>query len=55
MNNIDIRRIDLNLLVVFEAIYREGTVTRASEQPHLTQSSLSHALAQLRRIGNSTA
>jgi len=50
MNNIDIRRIDLNLLVVFEAIYREGTVTRASEKLHLTQSSVSHALGRLRTL-----
>ncbi len=52
MNNIDIRRIDLNLLVVFEAIYREGTVTRASEKLNLTQSSLSHALGRLRTLFN---
>jgi DNA-binding transcriptional LysR family regulator len=50
MNNIDIRRIDLNLLVVFEAVYREGTVTRASEKLHLTQSSVSHALGRLREL-----
>ncbi len=50
MNNIDIRRIDLNLLVVFEAIYREGAVTRASERLHLTQSSVSHALGRLREL-----
>lgn len=50
MNNIDIRRIDLNLLVVFEAIYREGAVTRASEKLHLTQSSVSHALGRLRKL-----
>lgn len=52
MNNIDIRRVDLNLLVVFEAIYREGTVTRASEKLHLTQSSVSHALGRLRTLFN---
>lgn len=50
MNAIDISRIDLNLLVVFEAVYREGTVTRASEMLHLTQSSVSHALGRLRRL-----
>lgn len=50
MNNIDIRRIDLNLLVVFEAVYREGAVTRASEKLHLTQSSVSHALGRLREL-----
>lgn len=52
MNNIDIRRIDLNLLVVFEAVYREGSVTRASEKLHLTQSSVSHALGRLRALLN---
>ena len=52
MNNIDIRRIDLNLLVVFEAVYREGAVTRASEKLHLTQSSVSHALGRLRELFN---
>jgi len=39
---IDIRRMDLNLLVAFEAIYEEGSVTQASERLHLTQSALSH-------------
>lgn len=52
MNNIDIRRVDLNLLVVFEAVYREGAVTRASEKLHLTQSSVSHALGRLRELFN---
>src|ERR1035437_8090284 len=52
MNNIDIRRIDLNLLVVFETIYREGTVTRASEKLNLPQSSVSHALGRLRVLFN---
>jgi len=42
MKMIDIRRMDLNLLVAFEAIYEEGSVTQASERLHLTQSALSH-------------
>lgn len=50
MHDIDIRRIDLNLLVAFEAIYREGTVTRAGERLHLTQSALSHSLGRLRTL-----
>jgi DNA-binding transcriptional LysR family regulator len=33
----NISRVDLNLLVVFEAIYAEGSITRASETLHLTQ------------------
>lgn len=50
MKNIDIRRVDLNLLVAFEAIYEEGSVTRASGRLHLTQSALSHALSRLREL-----
>ncbi|HEX4448525.1 MAG TPA: LysR family transcriptional regulator [Polyangiaceae bacterium] len=40
--------VDLNLLVVFEAIYREENLTRAAEKLNLTQSALSHALGRLR-------
>ena len=50
MKHIDIRRIDLNLLIAFEAIYQEGSVTGASERLYLTQSALSHALARLREL-----
>jgi DNA-binding transcriptional LysR family regulator len=50
MKMIDIRRMDLNLLVAFEAIYEEGSVTQASERLHLTQSALSHALSRLREL-----
>ncbi len=48
-----IRRIDLNLFVVFDAIYTEGGITRASEKLNLTQPAISHALARLReRFGD---
>ena len=40
--------LDLNLLVVFEAIYTQGSLTRAAQQLHLTQPAVSHALARLR-------
>lgn len=50
MQKIDIRRIDLNLLIAFEAIYQEGSVTRASERLFLSQSAMSHALARLREL-----
>jgi hypothetical protein len=50
MKHIDIRRIDLNLLIAFEAIYQEGSVTGASERLYLTQSALSHALSRLREL-----
>jgi DNA-binding transcriptional LysR family regulator len=45
-----ISKVDLNLFTVFDAIYTEGSVTRASEQLHLTQPAISHALARLRLI-----
>lgn len=48
MNPIDLRRIDLNLLVVFQALMQEGSVTRASVRLSLTQSAVSAALARLR-------
>jgi DNA-binding transcriptional LysR family regulator len=47
-----ISRIDLNLFVVFEAIYSEGSVTRASRKLNLTQPAISHALGRLRQLFN---
>ena len=49
MNEIDLKRIDLNLLVVFEALMSERSVTRAAERLGRTQSAVSHALARLRQ------
>lgn len=43
-----ISRVDLNLFTVFEAIYTEGSVTRASQKLSLTQPAISHALSRLR-------
>jgi DNA-binding transcriptional LysR family regulator len=40
---------DLNLLPVFEALFRHGNVTRAAAQIGLTQSAMSSALGRLRR------
>ncbi|WP_020407371.1 LysR family transcriptional regulator [Hahella ganghwensis] len=45
-----VSRIDLNLFIVFEAIYSEGSITRAAEVLHLTQPAISHALARLRDV-----
>src|SRR6266446_4603900 len=47
---VNILRIDLNLLVVLEAIYTEGGVSRAGEKLNLTQPAISHALARLREL-----
>ena len=40
---------DLNLLLVFEAMFRHGSVTRAAAQIGLTQSAMSSALGRLRK------
>lgn len=48
MNEVDLRRIDLNLLVVFDVLMAERSVTRAAARLHRTQSAVSHALARLR-------
>jgi DNA-binding transcriptional LysR family regulator len=43
-------RIDLNLFLVFEVIYAEGGITRASERLNLSQPAISHALGRLREL-----
>lgn len=48
MKKIDLRRIDLNLLVVFNVLMSERNVTRAAERLGRTQSAVSHALGRLR-------
>jgi len=42
--------IDLNLLVVFDAIMRERSVTRAGQRLGLSQPAMSHALTRLRHM-----
>lgn len=44
----NLRSLDLNLLVVFDAIYREGNVTRAANRVGLSQPATSNALTRLR-------
>src|SRR6202012_5591332 len=44
----DLRNIDLNLLLVFDVIYRVRNTTRAAEHLHLTQPAVSNALKRLR-------
>lgn len=50
MNAVDLSRLDLNLFVVFDAIWQEGSLTRAAGRLHLTQPAVSHALARLREV-----
>ena len=42
--------VDLNLLVVFDALHAEGSVSRAATRLGLSQPAFSHALTRLRRI-----
>jgi DNA-binding transcriptional LysR family regulator len=46
---INLRDIDLNLLVVFQELFRERRVSPAAERLQLSQSALSNALTRLRR------
>lgn len=48
MNPIDLRKVDLNLLVVLDVLLRERNVTQAAHQLHRTQSAISHSLGRLR-------
>src|SRR2546422_6828615 len=44
------RAFDLNLLVVFDGLFREGSVTRAGRRLGMSQPALSHALNRLRDL-----
>lgn len=48
MHNVHLRALDLNLLVVLDALLAEHSATRAAVRLGLTQSAVSHALARLR-------
>lgn len=50
MNRNDLRRVDLNLLIVFETLMHERSVTRAAEKLFLGQPAISAALARLRGL-----
>lgn len=52
LNQIDLSRADLNLLVLFETVLRERHVGRAAGQLNLSPSAVSHGLGRLRRMMN---
>lgn len=50
LNKTNLARIDLNLLVLFEAVLEERHVARAAERLHVSPSAVSHGLGRLRRL-----
>lgn len=48
--SINLRKIDLNLLVIFEALYATGNTSRAAERLGMSQPAVSSALGRLREI-----
>jgi DNA-binding transcriptional LysR family regulator len=50
LNKTDLARIDLNLLVLFEAVLEERHVARAAARLHVSPSAVSHGLGRLRRL-----
>lgn len=52
LNQIDLSRTDLNLLVLFETVLREQNVARAASALNLSPSAVSHGLGRLRRLLN---
>ena len=45
-----LRKLDLNLLTVFDAIYVEGNLTRAASHIGMSQPAMSNALNRLRHV-----
>src|SRR4029453_12613876 len=50
LNQTDLSRIDLNLLVLFEIVFQERHVGRSAERLHLSPSACSHGLGPLRTL-----
>lgn len=49
----NLRSLDLNLLLVFDTVYAERSISRAAEKLHLSQPTVSNAIARLReRLGD---
>lgn len=49
---INLRRIDLNLLTIFEAVYEEKNQVKAAERLAMTQPAVSQAIGRLRHLVN---
>jgi DNA-binding transcriptional LysR family regulator len=45
-----LRRLDLNLLTVFEAVYEERSQQKASERLHMSQPAISNSISRLRHL-----
>src|SRR5919108_4442051 len=52
LNETDLSRADLNLLVLFDVVLEERHVGRAAERLNLSASAVSHGLRRLRRLLN---
>lgn len=52
LNQIDLSRVDLNLLVLFQAVLEERHVGRAAGRLSLSPSAVSHGLGRLRKLLN---
>jgi LysR family transcriptional activator of mexEF-oprN operon len=52
MNRNELRKADINLMVVFEALMLERNVTRVAEKLFLGQPTISSALNRLRTLFN---
>jgi DNA-binding transcriptional LysR family regulator len=50
LQEIDLSRVDMNLLVLFDAVMRERHVGRTAARLHLSPSAISHGLGRLRRM-----
>ncbi len=50
MNRNDLRRVDMNLLVIFEALMFEKNLTRVAEKLFIGQPAVSAALGRLRDL-----
>ena len=50
MPSVNLKNLDLNLLVVFEAIYSAGNISHAAKQLAMSQPAVSNALARLRDL-----